>query len=119
MAALSTTITDNLWIAYLLPFLYVLNIVVSYYRSPLKAIPGPFFAKFTNLWSIFNIASHHHQVTLQELHEKHGVAVRVGPNKISLGDPDWLRTVYDTRGIYRKVCKLPPSSGKKLTVAID
>ncbi|KAH6641299.1 cytochrome P450 [Chaetomium tenue] len=47
-------------------------LLASYLASPLRQYPGPFLAKFTNLWRTYHIAqgSFHH--VLVRLHEKYG-----------------------------------------------
>jgi hypothetical protein len=84
--------------------LTVLFFVFAYITSPLNTFPGPFWAKFTDIWRLLDywcctqIRSH------QELHKAHGVAVRIGPNMVSLSDPALIKKVYSTRGDFVKVC---------------
>ena len=40
------------------------------------------------------------------LHEQYGSAVRLGPNLVSLSDPDLIKVVYDVRGSFVKVRRL-------------
>lgn len=78
--------------------------LICYLTSPLKDIPGPFLAKFTNLWRVYD---YYHLVspeTQKMLHAKHGIAVRLGPNLVSLNEPSLISIVYNTRGTFRKVC---------------
>ncbi|KAH6986398.1 cytochrome P450 [Ilyonectria sp. MPI-CAGE-AT-0026] len=82
--------------------LFLLRLLFSYLNSPLRSFPGPFWAQFTDLWRVLDywrctqIQSH------QQLHERFGLAVRIGPNMISLSDPSLLKTVYSTRGDFVK-----------------
>ena len=87
--------------------LLVVNHVVAYLRSPLKDVPGPFLAKFTNVWRLVDHYKATQINTQQRLHEELGPAVRIGPNFVSLSDPTLLKTVYSTRGEYLKVRHLP------------
>ncbi|KAK2602592.1 hypothetical protein N8I77_009110 [Diaporthe amygdali] len=80
----------------------VLSHVVAYLRSPLKDIPGPLLAKFTNVWRLIDHYNATQISTQRRLHEKLGPAVRIGPNVVSLSDPKLLKTVYSTRGDYLK-----------------
>lgn len=78
--------------------------LICYLTSPLKDIPGPFLAKFTNLWRLYD---YYHLVspeTQKKLHAKHGTAVRLGPNLVSLNEPSLIPIIYNTRGTFRKVC---------------
>lgn len=81
----------------------VLHHVVAYIRSPLKDIPGPVLAKFTNVWRLIDHYNATQISTQRRLHEELGPAVRIGPNTVSLSDPTLLKTVYSTRGEYIKV----------------
>lgn len=79
------------------------NILWSFFRSPVKQFPGPFIAKFTNIWRFINVYRGRSELTQRELHKRHGAAVQLGPNLISLSDPKLLRTVYNIRGDFVKV----------------
>lgn len=85
--------------------LLVVSHVVAYLRSPLKDIPGPLLAKFTNLWRLIDHYKATQIGTQRRLHEELGPAVRIGPNVVSLSDPALLKKVYSTRGEYLKVCR--------------
>ncbi|KAG6353877.1 hypothetical protein INS49_005134 [Diaporthe citri] len=80
----------------------VVSHVVAYLRSPLKDIPGPFLAKFTNMWRLIDHYKATQISTQRRLHEELGPAVQIGPNVVSLSDPTLLKTVYSTRGEYIK-----------------
>lgn len=78
--------------------------IICYLFSPLKDIPGPFLAKLTNLWRVYD---YYHLIspdTQKKLHAKYGTAVRLGPNLVSLNDPSLIPLIYNTRGTFRKVC---------------
>jgi hypothetical protein len=98
------------WVAQIiapLTALLLFRIIWSYLYSPLKSIPGPFWAMFTDL-SRFCDFWHENQIwSHQELHRKLGVAVRLGPNLVSLSDPSLLKTIYSTRGDFFKVRFFP------------
>ena len=83
--------------------LLVLRLVVAYVSSPLRSIPGPFLAKFTDAWRALDYWQTTQIQSHQELHARHGPAVRIGPNMVSLSDPSLLKKIYDTRGNYVKV----------------
>jgi len=78
--------------------------IICYLISPLKDIPGPFLAKFTNLWRVYDYYHLRSPDTQKKLHAKHGTAVRLGPNLVSLNDPSLIPIIYNTRGTFRKVC---------------
>ncbi|KAF9690597.1 hypothetical protein EKO04_011491 [Ascochyta lentis] len=76
--------------------------VVAYLKSPLKKIPGPFLAKFSNIWRFYNHYGQTHIETQKELHERYGDVVRLGPNTVSIADASLLKTIYSTRGTFLK-----------------
>lgn len=82
---------------------FVIHTIVSYRGSPLRSIPGPFWAKFTDLWRLLDFCRATQIQTQQELHRKLGTAVRLGPNMVSLSDPSLLKQIYGTRGEFVKV----------------
>lgn len=86
--------------------------VVAYLNSPLKKIPGPFLAKFSNFWRFYNHYGQTHIETQKELHKKYGDVVCLGPNTVSVADASLLKTIYSTRGTFLKV------SGNQKTVRI-
>lgn len=77
--------------------------IVIYLRSPLKKIPGPFLAKFSNFWRFYDHYRQTHIETQKKLHEKYGDVVRLGPTTVSVADPNLLKTIYNTRGTFVKV----------------
>jgi hypothetical protein len=81
----------------------VVQYVVAYLKSPLKKIPGPFLAKFSDIWRFYNHYGQTHIETQKKLHEKYGDVVRLGPNTVSVTDPNLLKTIYSTRGTFLKV----------------
>ncbi|TVY35130.1 Cytochrome P450 monooxygenase [Lachnellula subtilissima] len=82
--------------------LVIIQLSWTYFTNPLKSIPGPFFAKFTNFWRFFDTYGGRPELTHQLLHKKHGTVVRLGPNVVSISDPKYLRVIYNTRGDYLK-----------------
>ncbi|KAJ4364169.1 hypothetical protein N0V83_009625 [Neocucurbitaria cava] len=75
---------------------------LAYLRSPLRKIPGPFFAKFSNIWRFLDHYSQTHIETQKKLHEKYGDIVRLGPTTVSIADPSLIKTIYNTRGTFVK-----------------
>ncbi|KAI0824804.1 cytochrome P450 monooxygenase pc-bph [Trametes gibbosa] len=73
-------------LVHLVPFLLDPNSFFSY--------PGPFFAKFSDLWLSKVAAGRHRSERVHELHEKYGTFVRIAPNHLSIAHPDALPYVY-------------------------
>lgn len=42
------------------------------YWAPIKDIPGPFLASFSNLWLVLQVLKGHTEAETIELHKKHG-----------------------------------------------
>lgn len=68
---------------------YVLYIL---FFHPLAKLPGPSLARFTDWFRYFKWDQQH--TLLLEQHRKHGVAVRYGPNLVSLADAAIIPQVY-------------------------
>lgn len=73
-----------------------------YFNSPLRNVPGPFLAKFTNLWRFIDVYGGRAELTHQLLHKRYGQAVRIGPNTVSLSDPKLIPTLYNLKGDFPK-----------------
>ncbi|KAL7805262.1 cytochrome P450 [Trichoderma aethiopicum] len=77
-------------------------IVYQCYFSPLASFPGPFAAKLTTLWRAYTTSRGQWHRKLGELHRRHGSVVRIGPNQLSVGDPDAFRMIYRVSGAFVK-----------------
>jgi hypothetical protein len=84
----------------------VVQYATAYLQSPLKKLPGPFLARFSDIWRLWNHYSQRHIETQRQLHEKHGNIVRIGPKTVSVTDPELIKTIYSTRGTFVKVSLL-------------
>ncbi|KAJ6142059.1 hypothetical protein N7497_011158 [Penicillium chrysogenum] len=78
----------------------VARLLRSYLR--LADIPGPFWAKFTDLWRFRSQNTKGHTARLIALHKKHGKLVRLGPNHVSISDPAAIPIVYSTNPTWKK-----------------
>ncbi|KGO43608.1 Cytochrome P450 [Penicillium expansum] len=74
----------------------------NYLKPGVASIPGPLLAKITNLWRFIDVANGHAEVTLYNLHQKHGDYVRIGPNVVSVRNLDALKTIYGINKGYQK-----------------
>lgn len=90
--------------------LVVYYVCYQYFFHPLSRYPGPFLAKFTDYWRFRDVRSRQSHVTRVALHEKHGSLVRVGPNMLSISDPDYIPKIYGPGHGFIKVCCLSFSS---------
>ncbi|KAL4907841.1 hypothetical protein BDW74DRAFT_189250 [Aspergillus multicolor] len=91
----------------------IIHLIRTYKR--LDYIPGPFWARLTNLPRVSWVNTGHAHTIHASLHEKYGDVVRFGPNMVSLQDPAWINTVYPSRtGVkksefYRTLAPYTPS----------
>ncbi|KAF8704345.1 Cytochrome P450 monooxygenase, partial [Rhizoctonia solani] len=77
-------------------------LLTAYYAIPYLLDPhdyrrrfsGPWFASLSGSWLARSASSGHHYQNFLQLHEKYGKFVRVGPNHISISDPDALEELY-------------------------
>lgn len=83
--------------------LFISRFLWNYLRSPLKTFPGPLAASFTNIWRLQDVFKGRCDITHNELHRKYGPAVRMGPNILSLSDPNLISRVYNTKNPWLKV----------------
>ncbi|KAJ5673992.1 hypothetical protein N7462_009431, partial [Penicillium macrosclerotiorum] len=102
--AVLASISSSPWAQALatLGLMVLTKLVYDIFFSPLRAIPGPILAKVTNVWRA--VHTYHGRVELKhlELHRKYGTAVQIGPNCVSISDPNLIRTIYSTRNPWKK-----------------
>ncbi|EUC61057.1 cytochrome P450 family monooxygenase [Rhizoctonia solani AG-3 Rhs1AP] len=78
------------------------GLLLSFYVIPYLLDPhnyrrrfsGPWPASFTNAWMSSVVKSGKSGEALLELHKQYGTFVRIGPNHISIADPEALEAVY-------------------------
>ncbi|POS69688.1 cytochrome P450 oxidoreductase [Diaporthe helianthi] len=66
------------------------------------SVPGPFLARFTDVWLASRQIKGHFQIENVELHRKYGKIVRLGPKYFSLDDPAAVKTIYGHGTQYQK-----------------
>ncbi|KAI1772199.1 cytochrome P450 [Hypoxylon cercidicola] len=76
--------------------------IVSDYTSPLRQYPGPFLAKWTNLWRFFLVRTGSYHLHIRKLHQQYGPILRIGPNHLDLDFPELAKTLYGTDVNWRK-----------------
>lgn len=85
-------------------FSYVLiTIVYRILFHPLHRIPGPFLAKFTELWRTRKYLAGNWHSDILDLHRKYGPVVRISPNEVSFVDKEALAQVYGYTKSAKKV----------------
>ena len=89
----------------------IISTARSYYR--LAQIPGPFFAKFTNIPRFSWVLSYSAHEIHTALHRQYGPLVRFGPNMVSVADPAEVGNIYGFVKPWLKVsCECYLSSAK-------
>jgi len=73
------------------------------YLTPLRKIPGPFFASWTRLPRIFAVTIGKPHEWELKLHRKYGRIVRTGPDLVSVGDPAAINIIYNANDKFKKV----------------
>ncbi|KAK5659587.1 hypothetical protein OQA88_789 [Cercophora sp. LCS_1] len=81
---------------------FVVYLIGSYVNSPLRQYPGPFLAKFTNLWRLYHVSRGSFHLLLVDLHKKYGPVVRIGPTVLDVDYPEMIKTVFNTKGDWKK-----------------
>lgn len=61
---------------------------------PLSQYPGPFLARFTNIYRFLIFLRGDHHIVERDLHQKYGPVVRVAPNWLSFSDLDAFLEIY-------------------------
>jgi hypothetical protein len=63
---------------------YLLYFLVQALLDPLRAIPGPFLARFTRFWYFNKVYQGSFERTEIELHKRYGPVVRIAPHEYSV-----------------------------------
>ncbi|KAG9655426.1 putative benzoate 4-monooxygenase cytochrome P450, partial [Aureobasidium melanogenum] len=79
-----------------LPLWIVLYYIVPYSTtySHLRHIPGPFIAKFSNVWVAHHSRKGQKYVAVHAAHKRYGTLVRIGYNHISIANERGIQVVY-------------------------
>jgi hypothetical protein len=70
----------------------------------LRAIPGPFLASLSDVWTAVHcwIGNPHEDYLL---HRKYSSPLlRIGPSKVAVADPHAIRVIYGHKNVFQKVC---------------
>ncbi|KAI1153993.1 cytochrome P450 [Nemania diffusa] len=70
--------------------------------STLAIFPGPLAAKLSKGWRAYVTYRGHWHRDLIALHQRHGPVVRIGPNELSVGDPEAFLQIYRANKAYAK-----------------
>ncbi|KAJ8127654.1 hypothetical protein O1611_g5983 [Lasiodiplodia mahajangana] len=70
--------------------------------SPLAVFPGPLAAKLSKGWRAYVTYRGQWHRDIAALHERYGPVVRIGPNELSVGDPEAFLHIYRVNKPYVK-----------------
>ncbi|OQE14085.1 hypothetical protein PENSTE_c039G08490 [Penicillium steckii] len=106
------TLIENPWKSSILVIFAVLiiRLLTNRYKRGICDIPGPLLAKYTRLWKLHSVWKGDHHHTAIDLHKKHGSLVRIGPNHISVGDPNAIPVIYGLNKGFTKTAFFPLQS---------
>jgi hypothetical protein len=79
------------------------RILYNVFRPDLAWVPGPFYVRFTHLWRFIQMYRAKLPDDTVELHRKYGKIVRLGPDMVSVADPDMVDKIYGHRQDFDKV----------------
>lgn len=85
-------------------YIYQISSYIIYQTTfhPLANYPGPFFAKLSSLYSVRHAVKGSRHTDLYDLHLRHGVFVRYGPNHISINSASALEQIYGQKANVQK-----------------
>lgn len=86
--------TAIMFIILLLAAVYILFQITKSLLSPLRSIPGPFWARFSNLWYFNRLRKGRFEHENIALHQEYGPIVRLGPNHYSISDATSVKKIY-------------------------
>lgn len=69
----------------------------------LRKIRGPRLAAVTNLWRLAKLSQGNAPTFFRQLHDEYGKIVRIGPNHVSIADPEAIKKIYGIGSSYLKV----------------
>lgn len=83
---------------------YVLFTLYQLLTSPLRSVPGPFIARFTDLWYLYHLRRGNFEVVNQDLHKKYGTYICL----VIEGTPPYVTTGLLTRSAQVQSCDMGP-----------
>ncbi|KAK6364743.1 hypothetical protein LTS17_011848 [Exophiala oligosperma] len=87
---------------FLLPITVIYLLLYPWYFSPLRKIPGPWYAAYTKWWLVYKTWTGVRAKTIHDLHLKYGPWVRVAPDEVSTSDKEAITTIYGVNSDFVK-----------------
>ena len=82
--------------------LLALSLFYNRLKPGLRSIPGPPVAAYTKLWRLYDVWKGHAHMTAIDIHKQYGDVVRIGPNHVSIADPQMIPIIYATKENFTK-----------------
>lgn len=79
------------------------HLLYNKYGHGLSKIPGPFWASTSDIWLLVHY-TRRRGLTERQMHEKYNSPLlRLGPNTVSVSDPEAIRVIYGWKPVFKKV----------------
>ncbi|CRG83025.1 putative sterigmatocystin biosynthesis P450 monooxygenase STCB [Talaromyces islandicus] len=79
-----------------------LTFAIREFLNPLSKIPGPWIAKYTNIYSTYQFLRGNKPRYVHHLHNIYGPIVRVGPHEVDIADISAVKEIHRVGGKYLK-----------------
>ena len=73
---------------------FIVRALHNKFGNGLARIQGPTLAAYTDLWRFWLVWGRRAEKAHIALHEKYGPVVRIGPNSVSISDPEAIKVIY-------------------------
>lgn len=77
-------------------------VVYRRFLHPLRHFPGPQLAAITQHYHRYAVARGNNHLYLDRLHAIYGEYVRIGPNLLSVADPEWVYPIHNRQTHFKK-----------------
>ncbi|OCL07759.1 cytochrome P450 oxidoreductase [Glonium stellatum] len=82
--------------AVLLSVALILRFAVKRYWTPLRHVPGPFYASISRGWKVSQALRRRMHYACIEMHKKYGPVVRIAPDEVSFSSAAAAKEIYST-----------------------
>ncbi|KAF2181847.1 cytochrome P450 [Zopfia rhizophila CBS 207.26] len=97
-----TIITASSCLALGLSLYFLCNFIYNVYFHPYAKYPGPFLAKFTDLYAGYHAWKGDIHLDMWRCHQKYGDKVRYAPNRLNVNTVTGLKNIYNQGKPYLK-----------------
>ncbi|KAL1747461.1 hypothetical protein HDZ31DRAFT_61231 [Schizophyllum fasciatum] len=73
---------------------FLTSAIYNLYRSPLRKVPGPWYAAISDLWFLTCLLRLRQSQIVHALFETYGPIVRIGPKRVAFNDVADVKSVY-------------------------